>query len=261
MGVVALGEETRPERIARALEEAPEDVWSAVCDVFLASHYPPRLFAAVKCSRCGARNDVDAPYDRELEPSTGGAPRDKSVDSNEEAFPTFERFDEVARTIADHAFTARGAPHEGAEGEVAFVVEGGVAACDDGGEPLLGSFVPGHPGDALSPSRAPEITVFFRTFRAMWDEDGPYDWRHELAETIEHELDHCFADRAGDDPVDDEERAEIAREAARIHGKKAIVRGEMAAFGSDVASFIRRTWPIWLLLALATIATTLAEVR
>ncbi|MBF5066225.1 hypothetical protein G6O45_23615, partial [Salmonella enterica subsp. enterica serovar Istanbul] len=65
---------------------------------------------------------------------------------------------------------------EGVPGEaVELVVEGGTPAVDEGGEPLLGSYVPPHPGDAGAPSRAPVVTVYYRTFRATWDEDGAYD--------------------------------------------------------------------------------------
>ena len=50
------------------------------------------------------------------------------------------------------------------------VIEEGTSAVDDGGDPLLGSYVPPDPGDASMPSRAPLVTIYYRTFRAVWDE-------------------------------------------------------------------------------------------
>jgi hypothetical protein len=258
MGVAALGDERDPKRVANALARCSDDAWDTITDLFLAAHYPPRLFSIALCPSCGARNDVDAPYDREFEPSESPHARahDESAiarDSNAEVFPTFDEFDARARAVADGVLgCAR-------FGDVTLVVEGGVAACDDGGEPLLGSYVPPHPGDATAPTRTAEITVFYRTFRAMWEEDGPYDWDAELVETIEHELEHHVAWLAGDDPMDDEERAAIARETATILGRKEVVRGSLRAFGGDFAGFVRRTWPIWLILLVATIVVTLSS--
>src|SRR5207249_4687829 len=69
MGVVALGPDTDAARIAEALATCDDEAFGAVSDVFLASHYPPRLACIAFCKECGARNDVDAPYERELEPT------------------------------------------------------------------------------------------------------------------------------------------------------------------------------------------------
>jgi Zincin-like metallopeptidase len=142
-----------------------------------------------------------------------------------------------------------------------FLVEGGVAACDDGGDPLLGSYVPPAAGasDGSTPTRAAEITVFYRTFRGGWQDDASFDWEAELKETIEHELEHHFAYLAGDDPMDEQERRAIADEAAKIYGTREPLRHEARALGHDVGAFFRRTWPIWLLIVLATIAVSLAE--
>jgi hypothetical protein len=261
MGVLSIGGESRPARVARLLERASEASWGAFTDLFLRAHYPPRLFSIAMCPACGARNDVDAPYDREFDPSAevraSHAPGTAAgTDAAPSArFPAFATFDRVASTRA-----ARLLAEAGAEG-VALVVESGVAACDDGGEPLLGAYLPGDAGDMHTPSRQPEITVYYRTFRAIWEEEGPYDWRAELDETLEHELAHHLADLAGGDAVDDDERREIAREAARVVGGRELVRTELRAFNSDLAGFWRRTWPVWLLLLLAVLAVTLAEER
>ena len=173
MGIPAIGEERDPRCLGKLLAEVDDETWTGVTDLFLAAHYPPRLFAIVTCPDCGARNDVDAPYDREFEPS--------SEAPHEEPFVSFDDFDAMARSIA--APLLEGSP-------VTLVVEGGVAACDDGGEPLLGAYVPAHPG---SPWHQGEVTVYYRTFASMWVEDGAYDVEAELRETIEHELDHHHA--------------------------------------------------------------------
>ncbi len=199
------------------------------------------------CEACGARNDVDAPYERE---SGSGSGREVASGSAS-PFPGFEAFAARAREIA-------GAAMEEIEG-VELVVEGGTPAVDDGGEPLLGSYVPPHPGDAGTPTQAPVVTVYYRTFRAMWEEDGAYDWDDELTETIEHELEHHLSFLRGDDPTDDEERAVIRDEALRIVGKREAGRRALQGFGASWSDFLRRTWPIWVLALLALLFTLLTQ--
>ncbi|HEY8041207.1 MAG TPA: hypothetical protein VIF15_15480 [Polyangiaceae bacterium] len=241
MGVESLGPERHPRRIAAALARCSDEAWSAIGELFLEAHYPPRLSSVVLCPKCGARNDLDAPYEREFEPAARGA------QSNDEVFPDFDAFDARAIAIFDRA-----APGGAA---VALIVEEGVPACDDGGEPLLGAYVPpgGEPG---APVGRAEITVYYRTFRAMWDEDGPYDWEAELEETLEHELEHHTGWRVGHDPMDDEERDEIARERSRLVGRKTAARASVGALAGDLRDFLVRTWPIWLIVAAATLAIT-----
>jgi hypothetical protein len=170
--------------------------------------------------------------------------------SNAEVFPDFDAFDARARAVFD----------EHADGAVRLVVDEGVPACDDGGEPLLGAYVPAG-GDPSAPVGSGEITLYYRTFRAMWDEDGPYDWAAEVDETVTHELEHHAAWRVGHDAMDDEERAEIARERERVVGRKAVMRSSVRALGDDFAGFLRRTWPIWLIVTLATVAITVCNSR
>jgi hypothetical protein len=240
MGVAALGEERDPRILADALARCSDDAWGALGDLFLAAHYPRRLASIAICPRCSARNDVDAPYERELEPSR------PTVQSNAEVFPDFDAFDGRARAAFERIAGALAT-------EVRLVVDAGVPACDDGGEPLLGGYVPPG-GDATAPVGVGEITLYYRTFRAMWEEDGPYDWGAEVDETIEHELEHHDGWRVGHDPMDDDERAEIARERARVVGRRAAMRESVGALGSDVGGFLARTWPIWLIVAAATVA-------
>jgi hypothetical protein len=98
------------------------------------------------------------------------------------------------------------------------------------------------------------VTVYFRTFAAMWGEDGPYDWDDELVETIEHELEHHMSFLRGDDPTDDEERAVIRDEAVRIVGRREAGRRAIEGFGASWGDFVKRTWPLWLLAVIALAA-------
>lgn len=247
MGIEALGPERDPEVIAEALATCGDDAFTSIVDVFLASHYPPRLGALVFCGTCNARNDIDAPYDREF---ALGARRPHAENAGTVAeFPSFDAFAARANAIARPLVTR--IPGE----QVELIVEDDTPAVDDGGEPLLGSYVPPHPGDHHAPSRSPSVTVYYRTFRAMWEEDGPYDWEDELAETIEHELEHHDYFLRGDDPMDDEERAEIRREATRVVGRREAERRALEGFGASVTDFLERTWPLWLLVLLALVIT------
>lgn len=252
MGVESLGDEKDARRIAQALERCSEAAWIAIGDLFLRAHYAPRLAAVAVCPKCGARNDVDAPYEREFEPAPC-PPGEGSGDaqSNEELFPSFDAFAARAREIFDSVI----GPHAEA---VTLIVDSGVPACDDGGEPLLGSYVPPG-GDPTAPVGVGEVTVYHRTFEAMWNEDGPYDWDAELAETIEHELEHHGGWLVGHDPMDDEERAEIAREHARMVGRRAAARQSVGALGADFRGFLVRTWPIWLIVAVVSLAITVCN--
>jgi hypothetical protein len=255
MGIESLGDEKDPRRIAQALERCSDAAWVALGDLFLRAHYAPRLASVAICPKCGARNDVDAPYEREFEP----APFEPQ--SNEELFPSFDAFSARAREIFDEASLARGGTTGPRAGLVTLIVDANVPACDDGGEPLLGSYVPPG-GDPTAPVGLGEVTVYHRTFEAMWNEDGSYDWDAELTETIEHELEHHDGWLVGHDPMDDEERAEIVREHARMVGRAAVARASgqtVAALGSDFRGFLVRTWPIWLIVAVVSLAITVCN--
>jgi hypothetical protein len=245
MGIVELGDARSPAAIAEKLRAADNDFWGIVTNLFLEAHYPPRLFSMARCSECGARNDVDAPYEREFIYQLGET---DPPTNTEEEFVSFDAFAERARASYEELV-----PEE-ARGELTFLVEGGVPACDDGGVPLLGSYVPPSPGDAASPSRAGEIAVFYRTFRAMWSDEGGYDWRAELEETIEHEFEHHLGALRGDDPMDEDEREEIDAEARRIHGERTLVRRDAAALADDFYGFWKRTWPLWIVLLIIAVA-------
>lgn len=78
MGIVALGAERDASRIATALAECDKPAFLAVGDAFLATHYVARLGCVVLCEECGARNDVDAPYERESGGRGGGGGESES---------------------------------------------------------------------------------------------------------------------------------------------------------------------------------------
>ncbi len=247
MGVIALGESRDPRKISRVLRRCDDRAFGEITNLFLAAHYPLRLFALVICDRCGTRNDVDAPYDREF------PPWEESREASTEDFPSFEEFDALVQRIGEPMALAAPPPIP------ILVVEGGVPACDDGGEPLMGSYVPRHEGDARSPAKPGEITVYFRTFASMWKDDGPFDLEGEVRETIEHELEHHEADLVGHDPKDEEERDEIVREARRVVGKRALARASAGAFASDFVEFWKRTWLVWFIALIAVVFALLAS--
>jgi hypothetical protein len=147
-------------------------------------------------------------------------------------------------------------PGEGVE----LVVDDGTPAVDDGGEPLLGSYLPPPPKDAPTVARPPTVTVYYKTFAAIERDEGRFDWEAELRETIEHELEHHVYFLRGDDPMDEEEHAEIDREALRIVGRAEATRRTLAVFGDSIPDFFVRAWPLVLIGALV-LAITLAEGR
>ncbi len=253
MGIAQIGEARDPKAIARLLTRSSTRTWGALTNLFLSVNYSLRLFSIARCPACGARNDVDAPYDREFAFDDEDSELEERGSSNDEPFVGFEAFADRAREIA-YAILP---PSD--EEDFAFLVEGGVAACDEGGDPLLGSYVPPSTGEGGALSRPPEIAVFYSTFRAVWLEDGPYEWEDELRETVEHEYEHHRGHLCGDDPVDDEEREEIDRERVRLVGKRALATGEIRALGVDITLFMRRTWPLWLILVLVTILLTMTR--
>jgi hypothetical protein len=260
MGIARLGPETDAARIANALSECEDAAFASVTNRFLESHYPLRLGAIVVCDDCGARNDVDAPYEREFAPDHDAHDDDRGASPKRDhgavpdAFPSFDAFSERAH----EAFRRFAAPYP--KDSIDLVIDDGTPAVDDGGEPLLGSYVPGGTGGDGVVGARPTVTLYVRTFRAMWKEDGPYDVDDEIDETVEHELEHHGHFLSGYDPMDEEERAEIANEAARIVGKKELARGAARGLTKDVGEFWTRTWPIWLIALVAVILSILFSV-
>jgi hypothetical protein len=236
VGISALGrgEETvttSATAIARALEALDdasfEPAWDAISRAYDEQHWPPRLLAAMPCPNCGARHDVEA-VKRPLEWIDARAPADSGP------FPSLEEFRTRAARIAREVFHATGLSEIT---DVEVVVDDDVPPCDDGGEPLLGSYTPGAEG-ALH-----VVALYYRTFRSMHADD-PYDVDDEIRETIDHELEHHVGHLRGDDPLDDEERAEIVRERTRRLGVSPKPAAAPASI-PDFVRFVRATWPIW----------------
>jgi hypothetical protein len=79
--------------------------------------------------------------------------------------------------------------------------------------------------------------------------DASFDCEGEIRETIAHELTHHLHHIAGSDPLDEEERAEIDLEEVRRVGRREARRRASQGFLKEMSDFLRRTWPIWLLVA------------
>jgi hypothetical protein len=240
MGIASLGSERAPDRIADALGRCSNEAWDAIAELFLATHYPRRLCSIALCPRCGARNDVEAPFEREFSPACTEPP------SNAQLFPGFDTFDARARALYERIVADR-------DPTVALVVDSEIPACDVGGEPLLAGYVPPG-GDVSAPVGRAEITLYYRSFAATWREDGPYDWSAELEETLHHELAHHAAWRTGHDSMDDEERDEIARTREVLVGRAAVRRASVAALAIDIRDFLIHSWPIWLIIVAWAVA-------
>lgn len=261
MGLGALGEMRSPSAIARALErlddDAFDDVWDAIAQAWDAQHYPPRLLAAVGCPLCGARHDIEVPPHR---PFSFGRPVNIATETT---FPPLDVFRTRAAQIAREVIESIGLTS--AQG-LEVVVEEGVPPCDDGGEPLLGSYTPTPEadGDVRLASTSPfTVALYYQTFRAMYEEDGPYDVDGEIRETLDHELTHHLGFLQGDDPLDEQERQEIDRERLRLLGNPAKSRQFAEGVGwlaGDFGRFWRLTWPVWILV-LAALLIVIASSR
>ena len=241
--------------IARALQNLDDDgfddAWDAIARGFDHQHWSPRLLAPVACPSCGARHDVEAMR----RPLDYASPRAAPSDA---VFPELEAFRAHAATITRDVFAAKDVDVRGLE----VIVDDAVPPCDDGGEPLLGSYTPSPEadGDVRLQSSPFMIALYYRTFRSMF-EDEPYDVDGEIRETIEHELEHHAGFLLGDDPLDEEERVAIARERRRLVGGTAAT--ELAAgagwLAGDFGRFVRATWPVWLITLLALLILLAAD--
>ncbi|MEO7094507.1 MAG: metallopeptidase family protein [Polyangiales bacterium] len=248
-----------PTAIARALtrlDDTTFDVtWCAIARAWDEQHYSPRLLAPVPCPECGARHDVEVPARRPI--AVYAPPRDDERPGEPRAFPELAAFRARAQVLARELIDATGLSDDAG---LEVVVDDDVPPCDDGGEPLLGSYTPFDDasvgGDTPRPSTSPfVIALYYRTFRAMFD-DEPYDVDAEIRETLEHELEHHLGHLAGDDPLDDDEREEIERERTRVQGARTPAASLVEGAGwlaGDVGRFFRTTWPLWLLALIALV--------
>ncbi|MBK8251790.1 MAG: metallopeptidase family protein [Polyangiaceae bacterium] len=246
MGIVALGSERRTRVMARALAEAPDPVWAAVVDHFLEAAYSQRLFAAFRGEECSCRNLVDVPLVRELGRHAVEFSRTRRR-REQEPFPDLEAFESLVKKHAERVYAARGVRN------IDLIVDDGVPHCDDGGEPLLGSYAPPVGEEVLGGNVRPEVRVYYRTFRSEYEADPTFDVEGEIRETIDHEVEHHLNYLAGEDPLDDEERAAIEEEELRIVGRGEMRRRERASLTRRIGEFLRVTWLLWVAMAVAAI--------
>ncbi len=241
-GVARLDDEGDSDRIAQRLNAMSDEAFDAIVRAFEVAHYPPRLAAPHACSECGAVEWIGTPVRREL----GGDPEDpesspRSVDTD---FPSMDDFEALVRQVAPGVYAAAGVANVG------LVVHEGPAHLDDAGTPLLGSYVP-EDLHALPPTSS-EVTLYYRTFASMWEDEGPYDVRAEIEETLAHELEHHLGHVAGIDPLDEDERAELGEEYVGRVGLGEARRRAARSLGSELAQFVRGTWWLWLIVGVVT---------
>ncbi len=239
LGIDAIGRERRADAIVRALGRASEAAWAALADAWERAHYSARMFASVRCA-CGARVDAPVPASR---PFDAIAPpvAAEAVDPSLPAFMSLSAFERAAERARQAIYVQQGVRN------IALIVEAGVPDCDDGGEPLLGSYTP-----PASDGEQPEIRLYYRTFQSEFRFDPTFDVDAEIRETIEHEVLHHLYFLSGHDPMDEEERVVIARERERVVGKNELERRARQGLLPEVARFFRAMAPfLLLLLALA----------
>jgi hypothetical protein len=241
MGITALGRERRASVIAEALTHASPDAYRAIADLVYQAHYSARLVGAYKCTECGARNDLEVLPVREIPYDTTTSQR-----RQRRLFPDIDMFEKLVREAGKRIYRHRGVRN------IDLIVDDGVPACDDGGEPLLGCYTPGHPDELHGQPRGPEIRIFYRTFQAAHRDEPSFDVRAEIDETIDHEVTHHLHFLAGDDPLDDEERDAIVEENIRRIGKREAARRASKLFVDDIAGFFRTSWPLLLIAFVAT---------
>jgi hypothetical protein len=239
MGVRSVGPLVKPALLARVLGRASDEVWAAFEQRFIELNYAPRI-APLHCPRCGALHEVEVPAPREFVPEqTARASRPSA-----EPFPSAEAFEALVERIAPEVYAARGVRN------VALRVETGVPATDIAGEPLLGSYEPRYEVDTAGWSRVEFlITLYYQTFRRVWEDEGAYDLEREIRETIDHELEHHLHHLAGHDPLDAEERAQARRELRALYGDRRLARMVLREALGDLAAFARATWPFFALIA------------
>ncbi|HTJ84391.1 MAG TPA: hypothetical protein VL400_21885 [Polyangiaceae bacterium] len=239
LGVVRLGAEPRATVIVRALTNASDEAFAEVLALYEDAHYSPRMAADVFCLACSARNTVPVPTERELDRIAPADEREHVADPPE-GFPSLDRLEAMVRRDAARVFRGKGLRN------IDVVVDDGVAWVDDGGEPLLGCYVPPSEADGLASK--PEIRIFYRTFAAEARHDPAFDVEAEIYETLDHEAQHHLYFLAGADPMDAEERDEIQRERARIVGKAELARRGARTFVDDFLVFAKIALPIVLVL-------------
>ncbi|MEZ4294157.1 MAG: metallopeptidase family protein [Polyangiaceae bacterium] len=248
MGIVALGAERRASVLAEALAAAPAAAWARVVELWNDAAYPRRLFGLIRCERCGARNDLDVPLARELdrEPPPRGSPR--AVAKGRPPFPAIDAFEAMVSAHAEQVYSKRGVRN------IDLFIDTGVPHTDEGGEPLLGSYLPGGVDEITEVPRPPEVRIYYRTFESEYAADPTFDVESEIHETLDHEIEHHLHYLTGVDPLDAEERAAIASEERRRIGARESARRELREATHTATGFLR-AWPLWIALLIAALLT------
>jgi hypothetical protein len=245
MGIVEIDGVTNARKLARLLASAPDSAFDAVAEVFEEAHYPRRLDVPHRCPKCGISEWVSVPRSRELALEQALA---LQLPRGGDQFMSIDEFERLVRGEAEKIWR---------NPDIALSVIEDAAEVDASGEPLLGCYRPPEP-EALLPEPA-EIRVFYQTFANMWREDGRYDVLAEVAETLRHELEHHGGHLTGNDPLDDAEQEELRREHVRRVGKSETDRRALRDAYGGAREFIARTWPLWTVVLLATLAAILAS--
>lgn len=235
LGIRALDDLTDAADIARRLREAPE-LADALLDLWESAHYPPRLEAAHRCD-CGAVQWLPVPALREF-----SEPASPTVPETPAGFPGPAGLEALA-----HKLSRRHLARLPASLRVQVIVQAGPADLDEAGNPLLGSYSRSELDGELH-----EVRLYYRTFLNQWLEQGPYDVAAEVDETVRHELEHLVGSLVQDDPLDDEERADLAEEWESRVGRTEARRRRWWRLPVDFLGFLRATWPLWLLLVAAS---------
>lgn len=241
LGITAIGAEKRTAAIVRAIARAGDEALTQIGEHWEVAHYPERLVADVYCSACGARETVLAPGERAFDAVAAAVPlSEDDAAPGRAGFPSLEEFEVEAERARRVVYAARGIRN------VPLIVDDGVAACDDGGEPLLGGYLPPGSSGPTVAEDLPEIRLYYRTFQSEYRRDPTFDTVREIRETIDHEAEHHLYFLQGHDPMDAEERAVIARDRARMVGKKELARRERGGV-------LRALFPLLVLLAVLSV--------
>ncbi|HEX7666942.1 MAG TPA: metallopeptidase family protein, partial [Polyangiaceae bacterium] len=187
MGIAKLGDETEPVAIAKALDEATDESWQAVTSLFLQANYSLRLYGEFACDSCHARNDVDAPYDREffVAPDFMKIAPPESVKAK--TFPSLAGFAAAAAASAERIVPER------LSDRVKIDVTPESDAPPSARGTRRSSYAPASEGAEAESAEPAKITVFYDSFAASCAENASFDWKAELDDAIEHELAHHLA--------------------------------------------------------------------
>jgi hypothetical protein len=182
-----------------------------LCELWADAHVPRRLTAEHLCAGCGAVTFAQVPQATAIDWLAG--PSEPEELERPEGFPTPEEFARLVREAKRRVFADKNVRG------LRVTVDEGTPDVDEGGNPLLGSYVPHADVDAPA-----VVHVYVRTFETEKRLDPSFDVKRQIFETVEHEVEHHLAFLRGEDPVDEEERLAIARDRERVVGRRELAR-------------------------------------